>query len=329
MQDFYFKIVFIIFFIFIFSAGSFATFFEPSFLGGNSQILAMGKFDVAYPFGIGSFIGNPANIAYHKRGGISSMYGNLLKDVNFSVVNIVMPAPALKLGFSICRISTGNVYFTNRNQSGDVVVSSIEEYFNQQILISFSNSFSRNIAWGLSLKYFNKSIADNDCYGGDIDFGIIINLGPDVILGVSLQNLLPMDIAKLEWNNNYSEDISQKTKAGIYFKPTSKVEIGIGVDIPSGMSQIYRLGIQAKPNENLSLRLGAESNFYNINWSIGIGAELHGLNFDYAYLIDTISLDNSTHFFSIGYTFPFRLIELRPIFPAKVPEKTPRVVDKP
>jgi hypothetical protein len=318
MQNYYHKLILTLLFIFLFTTASFAIFFEPSFIGANSQILGMGKFDVAYPFGTGSFVGNPANIAYHEKGGISSMYGNLLQDANFSILNIVLPAPALKLGVSICQIATGNIYFTEKNPSGDVVVSSIEEYANQQILISLSRSFSNLLAWGISLKYFNKSIADSNCYGGDIDIGFLMRLTPKCIFGVNFQNILPMEFSKLKWNNDSQEDISQKVKAGVYLRISPRTEIGLGVDFPDGMGQIYRMGIQTKPNENLSLRLGAESTYYNVNWTIGAGVELQGINFDYTYFIDTLSTSNSSHFFSIGYTFPFRSIELKPVFPAKI-----------
>lgn len=311
---------------------------DISRVGMGARSLALGRAQVA-GLDLASVFVNPANAAGLDRFAMTSMYVNLNEDVGYGMVGLGFPVLEGNLGsvgVSFINASTGNIYTTDRDANGRTIVISNFEYSSKLGQISYGKEISRNISMGCALKLYSRSfdtIGGGQANGVDLDVGMLFFPRENLILGLTAQNLLPVEMANLNWATGAKEDIPINLRGGINLSPRKDIRILADYDSLGNM----HTGVEWEVKQFLDLRAGAEivpigKASQVTNLSAGLGLKYRGFFFDYAYYYDTLVSDASSHFFSLSFLLPYREIEVPPIIMAKpevIKTATPEVTATP
>ncbi len=320
MQNSNFKIISIIVFgLFLIATSANAGALDISRIGVGARSLGLGRAQVAGR-DVGAAFVNPANLAEFETFSMTSMYANLSEDVMYNMFGAVFP---LKEGSFGC-IGIG---FIGAGVTGILVTSaeartgalSTTDYSNRLLTISYGKDLNSFVQMGVAAKFLTRSfetVQNGSATGTDLDVGFLVYPRENVAAGFTLQNILNTQLA---WKNGATEDITSNIKMGVNIAANKFFSLLMDYD----SNQYVHSGIEWKPKEFLALRFGSElvptgSKTSVVNFSAGVGLDLKGLRFDYAYYVDTLLSTNSTHYMSISYTLPEKTVDSQPILPANI-----------
>lgn len=305
------------------AAPAFSDALDPSRIGMGARSLGMGRAQAAAE-DLGSIFVNPANAAALTRFSLTSMFTRIMEDVNYSMLGAAFPlreGTAGTLAFSYMGIGVSDIAQTRLDSDSRPVLVDTFDYSNQLMVFSYAKEITEQVAWGGSFKLFLRDFAginQGSASGFDLDLGVLMQLSHNLRCGVSLQNLLPPAMAGLYWGTNLKEDIPLNMKIGMGYNPRKDILLLGDVDSLGNL----HFGAEWMPREMLALRAGTEripvTNWEAVmNYTMGVGLKLGGVNLDYAYYLDSTLDANSSHYMSLGIEFPPREIESRPVIPAQ------------
>lgn len=293
---------------------------DISRIGFGGRSLALGRAQVAGD-DIGASFVNPATFADFDNFRLTSMYVNLAEDVNYSMIGAAVPIKEGKYGcLGIGYIAAGvSGIITTSSEVRSAGISSVD-YRNSLFILSYAKEMNQTVKFGAAAKFSTRSfdsLSNATASGADMDIGFLFYPKSNFIAGLSLQNVLASQIT---WKTGAVENNTTNIKMGINYKPGKNLSVLADLD----SNQYLHSGVEWSPKEFLFLRCGLESvptgaKTSILNYSLGVGMQIRGFSFDYAYYLDTVVLSNSSHFFSISYAMPQKVIETPPIFQAKVP----------
>jgi len=310
------KIIAILAFIFVLMQGSYAS-LDISRIGFGARAIGLGRAQTALS-DVGSVFINPGNIAAYETFAITSMYSNVADDSAFSVFGGVFPIRDGELGVigvGYVGASVAGIQLTTSETR--TAPYSQTDYGNRVLMFTYGRELNSFVGFGTTLKFFTKSfdsIQGGSAYGNDMDLGFVFYPQENITAGVSLQNFLP---TQLVWTSKTKEDIPMNVRMGLNYKALDKWKILADYE----SNRYSHFGVEWNPKEFLFLRGGLEGIPVNntdilMNYSLGVGFAFKGFCFDYAYYLDSLVSDNSSHFFSISYYLPPKTVESRPIMPA-------------
>ncbi|MFH1576058.1 MAG: S-layer homology domain-containing protein, partial [Candidatus Margulisiibacteriota bacterium] len=220
----------------------------------------------------------------------------------------------------------------NRNTA--VVLS----YANELKKINYLNQlpWADRISFGTNVKLFNASLTgDGIQSGAGIASGTELDIGmklqppqPWLKFGAAVQNILPMSLGgKLSYASGHEESYPAVLEVGSVIQLFGEedairqfrgqdVKVMIDFDMHPTMSDqplVWHIGTEWKPIPLLALRAaidqdagGSDSGEIAVysDTCFGVGLNLGGLNFDYAYhtFVGAPNVDN--HYFSLSYSLP-------------------------
>lgn len=333
----------IIIFILLITVASVAAFAEatssttdPSDIGVGARPLGMGKSYVAISDdGSGIFI-NPAGLASIRSPKVSSMTGQVIQDVNYTVLSGANPTEWGTLGIGYITVGLPSIpvtTITGASGSEEVVPAGTTSYNASVTTLSYSNELSKiglfnnykDITYGVNLKYFTQGFAGGGSLmsgasgtGMDMDLGFQYKPRKELTLGLSGINILPVSLGgKFTWDKGgVTENIPAVVKFGgaakifgkdSYYGGSQIVLLGLDVDMNSDQNRpaVYHAGIEYCPVSIMALRAGVDQKPKGTgvenNFTAGIGLKYSGFTFDYCYHQFSDLNENVTHFFSIGY----------------------------
>jgi len=306
---------FVLLFIVLFYSSSHANVLDLTKTGSGARSIALGKCQVAVS-DVGSIFVNPAGIAALERFSLTSMYSNFNNNVAYSMLGGVFP---IKEGVWGCvgvgqmMATLGGIFVTS--SEGQSAALSTTDYSNRILVVSYGKEFSPILNFGAAAKLYSKSFSSlqgSSADGLDFDAGIIIYPNEKTTFGLVLQNFF---LGQMLNSSSLKEDIPVNIKMGINFKASHETEMLLDYDSNKNIHG----GIEWRPNNSLSLRTGCELAPFGpkdviLNYSLGVGLIFKGLDFNYAYAIDSILPENSTHYFSISFTPLPLTVENPPMF---------------
>ena len=199
-----------------------------------------------------------------------------------------------------------------------------------------NNGYTKHLSLGAALKLFTQSFSANSGSmegssgsGFDMDIGIKYRFQKWFSTGAVLTNFLPVSLGgKFVWlKNSVHEAIPASLKTGVSVKllgqdgirRSGSNELLWALDSDYYLKQnggpvLLRTGLEWKPVAALAVRAGLDQQNsaqtsgagVETNFTYGIGINLKNFNFDYAYHQYGDLSENTTHYFSIGYTTPVR-----------------------
>ncbi|MCX5750099.1 MAG: S-layer homology domain-containing protein [Candidatus Saganbacteria bacterium] len=282
---------------------------DPMKIGIGARTLAMGRTAVADAGDIDALFVNPANGAYLKQYGLTSMYTNLSEDMNYIFLGGANKFDFGTLGLAYLGSGASGFQGTTIESGRVVPTGSAFGYTSSVIALTYGKEFWKGLALGGSFKLFNKGfgVTNGSGSGYDVDLGLLWQPMDNLTIGAVQQNALPQSMAAIRWATNTAEDIPSATKLGVNYNPQKDLLLAGDLDLTSGQPMTLHGGVEWMAMENLALRggldqLATSSNSAAINYSFGVGLLYAGVSFDYAYYYDTtLASVNSAHYFSLSF----------------------------
>ncbi len=283
---------------------------DPMYIGVGARPLGMGKAYVALAEGGDAIFINPAGLGGMRQPCLTSMFANLMGDVDYTVFGGGYPITSNSaFGLGAVMMNAGGIDL--RTSAG--VANGTGTWKKSVIFVGYGlNLENIRTKIGANLKYYsqggdgNSNISEAISSGLGMDLGLIYSFSDDLSLGLAVQNV---GGAKLKNSKGTEQTINQVLKVGsklnLYPFGGQKLTLVLDADLLSGGAQVWHVGAEYFPLKNLALRLGLEKDINKIedetNPTAGVGLRLGGMEFNYAYHPYNLAPENGTHFFSISY----------------------------
>ena len=295
--------------------------------GVGARPLAMGKAFTALADDCNAVFLNPAGLGFQKNWELTSLSTRLLDNVDYKMVGAKLPTRFGTLGVGLL-VTTAQAGYTTTTQT----VGGVEQIipispinFSKNVLyIALGHSLNESmrlpeslgkLSVGGSLKAqstgFSNAI-DAAATGLDADASLLWQINPKFSLGLNAQNVLSFSGATLNWSTDQKEKNESRLKLGGALRPDPRLVLALDADFnPAGDAPLLlHGGAEDKPVPYLSLRLGVDQNpmaqgsgqsaIIN-SFTAGVGVEIQGFKFDYAYYQDPTFNAFSTHYFSMSF----------------------------
>jgi len=268
---------------------------DPMTIGGGARPIGMGRAFTAVADDADAPFLNAAGIAGLKGPQAMAMFTNLLEDVYYREYCGAVPFPYGTVGFGYISTGVNNIPTTPLPS----------DYYDSLFLVSYSTPLARwfdygnNVFMGTNFKVFSRGYSggvNQYASGYSMDFGLKVIVSPNLSLGLSRINFLPVSLGGvIRLSSGAEESLASITKLGIAIRPAQynrKLLIAIDTDLPadSGRPVTSHLGVEYKLMEALALRAGADQTIdpgtaSQTSWSPSFGVSLGygGLRVDYAY----------------------------------------------
>lgn len=328
------KRIFVLLMTILFASVAFGDALDISKLGYGARSIALGRAQVAAMDDASVFI-NPANAAAFKTIGLTSMYTNLIDDIGYTMLGGVFPLREGDLGcISVGYLGAGVSGIAVTSSETRTAATSTTDYSSRILSINYSRKANSSLNYGIGLKFSTKSfekLQSASATGISLDLGLIFYPQNALRFGLSAQNIVS---TRMLWASTTKENIPINIKMGLNYDWRKDIKILADYD----SSRNAHAGIEWLPKEFLALRGGLDyvptgATTSALNFTMGLGLMLKGIEFDYAYYMDSLIAQNSTHYFSLSYNLAPKTVEVRPIVPASTPaniavNSTPAMVAK-
>ena len=311
---------------------------DPSDIGLGARPTGMGKAFTGVTGDVNNIFINPAGLSALLSLEATSMYTNLLGDINYTMLGVSYPTVAGTFGLGYVGVQTGDVIVTSLDTSGRPIPSgSTMGYTNNVVVLSYGSKLEKmagkwkpfkDISIGLNVKVFAESFRGSgapSAVGTDLDLGFTYKPRPYLTFGVLGKNILPYNSSfggTLVWSNGTRESIPSQFKLGAAMKFFGEGapkqfrnqdvlgSVDLDLDPNRQLPALLHMGLEWLPVKFLAIRAGLDQSYGGAsvtpatnNLTAGIGLRLKDLSFDYAYRKDNVLSDNSNHYISISYKF--------------------------
>ncbi|MFA4844927.1 MAG: S-layer homology domain-containing protein [Candidatus Margulisiibacteriota bacterium] len=308
-------ILVIIFFVLVlFSAARGVSFTDdPVKIGVGGRPMGMGKAFVAVADDGSGILMNPAGVSNIKSWIAFSMYSNLFNEVQYLTLTYSTPFSfqGKKYGCGVAVVRSGISNIPSPTQYGLVYF----DYHNDVYLLALSGNINEALSVGLNYKIFDQGFSGGVASlgtGHDLDLGVKYTLSDRLTLGLNLQNILPFAMGgRINWDYGYAEGIPAVAKIGgslTDFEGRLLMALDYDLWLTRQAPSAYHAGLEWQLNPLLTVRGGLDQSFSStptsngVNPTLGLGLNLAGFQFDYAYHPYYAESSNVTHFFSLSYT---------------------------
>ncbi|OGC04108.1 hypothetical protein A2276_05780 [candidate division WOR-1 bacterium RIFOXYA12_FULL_43_27] len=312
---------------------------DPTSQIQNARVIALGKAYVGLGDDAAAAYSNPAGIANIEKLQVSSMFGRFMEDYSYTSINGVYPTKygVFGLGYAGSGIEGAPVTRIKPGTESDPVyevdsAAGTMGNTNNVLLLSYGSDLNRSdVSVGANLKLFSTNligggISDGNGSGMDLDLGVQARPRDFLKLGIVGRNILPASLGgKLAYPGGHDESFPASLVYGASFKVLGDrglrefkgQELIVACDINSSVSQknpsTLHLGIEYSPIPLIALRVGLDQN----NLTGGIGLNVKGFRFDYAYHQFEAAPGMSNNYFSISYGLPVAEARKELVEPAK------------
>jgi hypothetical protein len=292
--------------------------------GVGARPMAMGKTFTGLADDANAIFYNPAGMAYFKTPKALNINSQLMHDVFYSTYALAWPTEAGTFGFAHVNVGVDNIYI-GEWRAGEPTVVDKATYAMNVSMLSYANSLSKQLSYGLNLKYFSNKFAglgqaENGAEGSNIDIGLMYRADPRLQFGLLYQNAYAGQT--LKWLGGEEEIIESYIRGGVAYKLDelwffTKNNLVFDVEVPAVTKYRplgYHAGFEGWITDVFALRLGMASQEISyqeqmmnaVEGTIGLGLNLWGVQFDYTYASGAIDLsDRRERFFlSLSYQIP-------------------------
>ena len=311
----------------------------------GARAMGMGGAYVGVADDANSVFLNPAGLGGIKNWGITSMSTNLLGTVDYKMAGAAFHTNYGTFGVGYLAASTPAGFLTT--DKGSISDAASISYGNSMIFLSYGVNLNDvinadglgNLSLGASLKFLNQNFEGIDgasATGFNADAGALFKVNKWLNVGCSVRNAIPE--GSVVWQSGTEEADASVVKFGGSVRLLGKEglyklwnnELTLNVDSDMYMTDqkpvALHAGLEWKPVDFIALRGGLTQDLIGIeggtvdvssNITAGVGLNLAGFSFDYAYKADVNAGDLQTHYFSISYS-----PEIKPAKDKKIAESS-------
>ncbi len=286
------------------------SYFIPSDLGSSARMIRLGNVE-SFAGNASSVFENPSAIYGTKSYSVSLFYTKFMNEVGYQNFGFGMKLPNGVLGIGYMGVGVTGIPFTSLSIPGDLLNSEfkVDRYFNygnSQIKVAYGLSQTKNLHLGVGVTYYSTSIDQFTGSGVNVDVGAMVTT-PIVDISAAVRNIVPG--LQVRYSNGFNETLPLQTVLGGKLKLADFSLLGqVKLD---GASQktLKSAGLNFKPRIFPILNLsGGYKEFAVIdqvksNITMGLGLDLYGLQFDYAFEKSDHVEYNNKHYFSVAMSF--------------------------
>lgn len=253
------KILIIFMILIVYSGTSFAAFED---IGIGARPFGMGGAFVAMADDANAPMYNPAGISFIKKPELGFTYLNMISGVvNYNYAGIIVPLGKIGgLGISFGMLSEESSIYSERN-----------------IAISYSRRLIESLSLGANLKTLNTSLNNDNEWvkenpyfvetstsGFTVDAGVLAKPAPGLSIGLSAQNLIPVDVS-ISQSNEDKVPINLRFGVAYNFAPIASNAQQPALQEVLKTTSISVEGAMKKEREinSMKLRAGIEAWFAN------------------------------------------------------------------
>lgn len=280
---------------------------DPSGFGVGARSLGMGKAYVAIPGEPDSIFLNSAALSEVPNWGVTSMYTQLMGEVNYLLLGGVRPLGEDAIGIGMLGASVGGIQSATRDPVTGLLSleAGTTTYYNNIYYLSYGRKVQDKLSAGLSLKLYSQGFTGgNSGSGYDADLGLIYELREDLKLGFLQRNFVPASLgAKIKWNDGKEDGILTSSRVGLRYKLGAYNFNADYEFFPTQQdkSSLLKLGAEWWLTPTFALRAGSDQDPSETNMTAGLSILTRGFKFDYAYHEFGSLSQNTAHVFSLSY----------------------------
>ena len=258
---------------------------------------------------------NPAALANIEGLNISSMYANLLGDVGNTLLYAAMPAQLGSwkgnLGIGYMSSDVGGIYAPSQSAFNTF------EYGQRFVWLGWGSTLRAykgdSVELGGAFKFVSKSFSGSVSAAGtgtNLDTSLQVTKENGIRYSLLARNILPASLGgRISWAHGATEVLRRELRFGATLPFRHDAMVGAEMELPI-YNQPLRLhfGMEYQPVPSLQWRIGLDSiaddttaGRTSTNLTAGIGIELGGIHFDYAYHPYASLPSALTHYFSLGF----------------------------
>jgi len=282
-------------------------------IGVGARPLGMGKaFNSIADDGSAIFT-NPAGLTRVKKFDLISMSGNLIGEVPYMALGGAWRNDLGVWGLGYVGASVSGIREAVLVGVTPEVTGSEASFGNSTFVLSYAND-AKNIAYlnslgfvadkdlqvGVNLKMASQGFSGGASFEGgsaggfDLDVGTLWEVNDRLTGSMLVRNLVP-------GNNLGPDELPMGLAAGVaYDMPEKNLVAAADAEISSG-ALLLHLGAEWKPMPRIALRGGLDQAANGFNLAVGVGTNVNGFTFDYAYHTYAELSEFTTHYFSVGF----------------------------
>ena len=267
--------------------------------GAGARTMGMGRCGVGLSDDASAAYYNPAGLSQAKPQEILFMHSALFMGTSYDYFSYVLPTSRSgSFSFSLIQSRTGGI--ENRDEAGTL----IDEFNETETagILSYSRNLTDLLSVGINYKILNHSISPWSSTGQAIDIGFLLLPEKSFSAGFTIKNLLEPSFTLISETEHYPLGFS----AGVSCKTLDNNLIFVG-DANWHKSSELQLngGLEYKINSLLSLRLGADYNYFSYGVGFSFPVSRHTMRIDYAFQQHHQSegMLSPNHNFSLTFNF--------------------------
>jgi hypothetical protein len=267
--------------------------------GAGARTMGMGRCGVGLSDDASAPYYNPAGLIQAKPQELLFMHSALFVGSSFDYFSYVLPtAKSGSFALSLVQARVGGI--ENRDETGTL----LDEFGEIETagILSYSINLIDFLSLGINYKILHHSISHWNSIGQAIDIGFLLFPERSFSAGFTINNLLKPSLTLMSETEQYPTGF----KAGVSCKTFDDNLIFVG-DIGWQESSKVQLngGLEYKVNGLLSLRLGADNNYFSYGAGFSFPISRHNLRIDYAFQEHHHSkgILSPNHNFSLTFNF--------------------------
>ena len=301
--------------------------------GTSARMIRMGNVEGYSPLS-NSVFENPAGLYRVYKFSSSLFTTKFMGEVTYQNLSVSFRLPRGMLGLGIMRMGVDDIPITESEESGGNLtnINRVGSYQHRNSLmkLAYQISMFEYLHLGLGMSYYNWKMHTVSGKGMNFDFGVIG--GSDRLQGsLTFKNIVPSMRVKYSDSEIYAEEDMaelssdgrtenlpfQAVLSGKYaYRPNIKLYAQFK-SIKNQLKSAKSYGVEYSPRFLPALKLSAGyklnpvvrfledtvKNDLEATRTMGVGIDVLGLSFDYAYESSHHISYNSKHYFSLGYSF--------------------------
>lgn len=299
-----------------------STYFIPSSVGSSAKSVRLGNVN-GFSNASDSVFDNPAALFRVNKFSSSLFATTFMEEVVYQNASIGVRLPVGVLAVGYMGVGVADVPKTRKDvlnpslpsddpTNYEIASESGFSYSNQMLKVAYEFSQNKYLHFGISGSYFTTVMDTYKATGLNADVGVVIESGP-LAISIAAKNVIPS--LKVKYTNsasatyNQTESLPMETSYGAKYKMDEITLLGQITMKDSDKKMLKAAGIEYTPKFVKMLRLSAGYKEFSVitttksSISMGLGLELAGVNFDYAYEQSDHIIFNSKHYFSVGLSF--------------------------
>ena len=282
-------------------------------VGMGARPIALGGAYIGVADDASAIFTNPAGLAAQKDLSFVSMSSQILNTVDYKLIGFSCPTQYGNFGLGYVGATTpagSHIYYVG----GVTTEGGSMNYTDQMFIVSYGREISEKVGVGANVKFLSQGLNGSisnapSATGMTLDLGAMYAPTNKLTIGATVQNLM----GSLDWSTDEKETLPRLFKVGCSYKAVENVMVALDTDfdLDGGRDMVAHGGVEWQVIPMLSLRAGIDQQASSIadgttgtstDYLLGLGLQLDGFRFDYAYRQDQAFSELSTHYFSICYT---------------------------